>query len=201
MNPATILALVLLTQTSEIEGVSLADLPAYAAALKTTNGDRPAQVTFRELWSEPKSYRGRTVEVSGRVARIFRAPAQGELPPRIELWIAQGTNLLCVVLPDRSRDGELVREGGFVSISGTSLGVTRYSGGDVERLAPLIVGPGPARLVNDATSSREPTNWTTSVWSLAVIGSLIVAGFLARAHSRRPSGPRPISDDGVEFDS
>lgn len=199
MSAATTLTLVLLTQTSGVDGLSLADLPAYAAVLENAGSYRPTPVTFRELWSEPKSYRGRIVEISGRVARVFRAPAQGELPSRIEVWVNQGENLLCVVVPDRVLGKELVRPGQFVAISGTFFGSVRYSGGDVERLAPLIVGPGPVRLVNAATSSHDRTNWSVWTWSWIATGALFVGGGLAWAHSRRPSGPRPVTDGGVEF--
>lgn len=199
MSAATILIVVLLTQTAGVDGLSLADLPAYAAALKDAGSDRPTPVTFRELWSEPKSHRGRKIEVSGRVARVFRAPAQGELPPRIEIWVDQGENLLCVVVPDRVPPDGLVRPGRVVAISGTFLGSVRYSGGDVERLAPLIVGPGPVRSLDDAASSRVPTNWSAPTWYAVAVGSILVGGLLAWRHSRRPCGPRPAAEDDVEF--
>lgn len=199
MSVATSLAIVLLAQTSGIGGVSLADIPAYAAALKNANRERPTPVTFRELWSKPDSYRGRIVEISGRVARIFRAPAQGELPPRVEVWIDQDGNLICVVVPDRVPADEHLQPGRFVAISGTFLGTVRYSGGDVERLAPWIVGSGSARSVRQATSAQDPTTWPASAWIWVAIGSLAVGGFLAWAHSRRPGGPRPDTQDDVEF--
>jgi hypothetical protein len=192
--------LVCLGQDSAIDGVSLAELPAYAAALSTRHANEPIAATFRQLWADPDSYRGRSVQVSGRVARVFRAPATGAIPARVEIWLATGSgDLICTVLPDEPSATTIAREGQTIVVAGTSLGPVRYASGDVARLAPLIVGPGPAVRGDDEPRSHGAADWSASAWLLAAIGAVAVAGLLVRAHSRRPPRPRPEPPDDVEF--
>ncbi len=158
-------------QASE-DRLGLADLASYRAALagKATGdssrpSDPPARVEFRELWVRPETYRGRRVTVRGRVERTFRQGAVGSFPPLVEAWIFTTTgDPLCVVYPravTTDPDARATRDpaaGQAVAFTGTFLKMVRYTAGDGDRLAPLIVGdhaPGPAPAEPGATPARR----------------------------------------------
>ena len=127
--------------------LSIADLAAYRAALGPAKpGDpSPQPSTFRDLWDHPDASRGRRVEVGGRVERVFHQGPIGEFPALAEVWVVDAaTDPLCLVFPE-SPDTPAPKPGDAVRFIGTFLRRVRYRGGDLDRLAPLIVGPGPPR--------------------------------------------------------
>ena len=197
---AIIASLLLFAQSPIEDGLSLIDLPAYKAALDGRDESKSVPVTFRELWERPKDYRGRRVRVEGRIVRHFQAPASGELPPRVELWLATANNdVMCVVFPEPGRS-EQFPENLSVAMEGTSLGLVRYSGGEVARYAPLIVGCRvPSRITNDSTAPRA-MGWQRTDWFLAALALVIAAMLLARAHLRRPARPRIEIGPPIEFE-
>jgi hypothetical protein len=209
--------------------LSLSDLAAYRAALagRATVDDArgvepPRIVSFRQLWDASDDWRGRRVQVTGRVARLFHQQAVGSFPPLAEAWLSTPAgDLLCVVFP-AERGPEI---GETVHFTGTFLKSIRYPAGDQPRLAPLIVGDRPPQPVTASTpvnsSGSEPLAALAPsppfaprhalVWALASIAALAAAGLLAWYHLRTTVviGPRPkkrpgdasstLSDPRLEF--
>jgi hypothetical protein len=165
--------------------LSLADLPAFQAALRAQEADPVARATFNDLWTRPDEYRGRRVQVEGRVALRFRQDAVGEFPALEESWVVtSGDNLICLVFPQEN-GRKLPSSRSRVQFTGTFVKQVRYPGGDVDRLAPLIVGPKPP-LILARTSSEVPQ--FTYHWLDWTIGLVIAAGValtLAYQHLRR----------------
>ncbi len=172
--------------------LTLTDLPAYRAALEPSKpGDpKPQPATFHDLWDHPAESRGRRVEVGGRVERVFHQGPVGEFPALAEVWVVDAaTDPLCLVFPESS-DAPAPKPGDSVRFGGTFLRRVRYRGGDAERLAPLIVGPGPARVERPAPPAEKGSPFDGAF--VAVLGGIVVL-ILLRAHLRRPS-TRPIVD-------
>ena len=177
--------------------IGLADLEAYRAALVAKPGEAVPPVDFRELWDRPEAHLGRAVAVSGRVARLFRQPKLGDFPPLIEAWVVSPAgDPFCLVYPQ----AEGVAGAGIgdaVWFSGTFLRQIRYRGGDVPRLAPLIVGPSAPEGLGPGSASGRWT-WTSADGMMAAAATLVIALFLTRRHLARPrpdlavSGPPPI---------
>ncbi|MDB5350899.1 MAG: hypothetical protein JWN86_2146 [Planctomycetota bacterium] len=198
---AIILGLLIAAQAPVEIGLSLADLPMYKAALDGRDDSPPVAVQFRDLWGRPAAYRGHRVRVEGRIVRRFQAPASGELPARVELWLATpADDVICAVFPQSVQGGDGFREKSTVAMEGTSLGLVRYQGGDVARLAPLIVGcgePSPAPVAGPKSSSA---GWRETDWMIAAVAAVVVAMLLARAHLRRPVRPRIDLGPPLEFE-
>ena len=127
--------------------LGLADLAAYRAALSgkaTVDDARTAEpvrpVTFHDLWDHPQTWRGRRVQVQGKVARIFRQDTVGDFPPLAEVWLTTTEgDLFCTVFPTAA----VPEPGQDVRFTGTFLRTIRYAGSDQPRLAPWIVGDRP----------------------------------------------------------
>lgn len=196
--------------------LGLADLAAYRAALsgKATAdnahaADLARPVTFRDLWHHPETWRGRRVQVQGRVARIFRQDAVGSFPPLVEAWLSTPEgDLFCVDFPT----GGVPEPGQQVTFSGTFLRAIRYAGNDQPRLAPWIVGDRPPSSVIVARTVGEPAaaalramgaspapeldmemdqdrrleSWSPAGWMLGIALGLIGAAVLAWQHLRQP---------------
>ena len=168
--------------------LGLVDLAAYrdAIARSIEPGAEVLPVTFRDLWDRPDSVRGKIVEISGRVERIFHQGPVGAFPALAEVWIADAArNPICVVVPEPA-DLQL---GAVIQIRGTFLRRIRYRGGDVDRLAPLVVGPGPP-VVEGLVPAPPAEKGGLDGMFVAVVAGIVVLG-LMRAHLRRPR-PRPI---------
>jgi hypothetical protein len=184
--------------------LSIADLAAYRAALEPTKPDStaPLQSTFRDLWDHPDDFRGHRVAVSGRVERVFHQGPVGQFPALAEVWVVDAaTNPLCLVFPE-SPDAAAPKPGDEVRLEGTYLRRIRYRGGDVDRLAPLIVGPGPGKVDRQAAPAGPvPSKSPFEGIVVAVLGGVVVLALL-RAHLRRPverpivDGPPPEFQDG-----
>ena len=153
---------------NRIELADLAAYRAALSGRATADDARPSvpptRVGFRDLWGHPESHRGRRVTVSGRLERSFRQGAVGSFPPLTESWIFTASgDPMCIVYP-RPEEPRHGGEGGslpvttadpprrpnapagtpgpgrMVRFTGTFLKIVRYTAGDGERLAPLIVG-------------------------------------------------------------
>ena len=85
--------------------LGLADLPEYRAALEPGSGSEgpAAAVGFRDLWDHPERYRGRRVQVEGRIVRRFRQEAVGTFPAADGVWVVAAVGRS--VLPGLPRPG------------------------------------------------------------------------------------------------
>jgi hypothetical protein len=195
-----LVSLTLILMPDDGIGLAVDDLPEYLAALLQPAPGAVSSVTpFRDLWTRPDDFRGKLVGVRGHVAREFSTPASGELPARTEVWLVQEDgNLICAVVPRRDAAAFVGRS---VEIRGTSLGLIRYRAGDVIRLAPLVVGPGPPRVLPGRSGSHSRSIWDGTSWLIASAAIVVVLAFLARAFARRRSRPRVEPGPSVEFHS
>jgi hypothetical protein len=177
--------------------LELADLAAYRAALDDRNGANvaPLPASFRELWEHPEAFGGRRVQVEGRLVRRFRQPAVGTFPALSEVWMTNPSgDPLCLVYPASGEPPASPRQP--VRFVGTYLRRIRYQGGDVPRLAPLIVGPRPP-----APIALSPAHFPTRAkadawidWAIGIAVAVVVALVLGRQHLRTLSLQRPSPD-------
>ena len=193
--------------------VTLADLADYRAALETRlDPSAVPLVTFADLWNHPEAHQGGLVRVEGRVARLFRQPGVGQFPPLAEAWITSPRGEpVCVVFPT-GPGSESPRPGDEVRFAGTFLRRIAYQGGDTERLAPLIVGPGlPDVLAAGSPAATDPLGSIFGAdhaadWGIGLMLGLGVVWFLLRRHLSRPPalaapvGPPPAFLDGDPAD-
>jgi len=173
--------------------LTIADLEAYRLALRPTPSaaEAPA-VGFRDLWDHPEAFAGRRVGVEGRLSRLFRQPPLGEFPALAEAWIVSpGGDPLCLVYADAPAS-VTPEVGSRVRFAGTFLRRVKYRGGDVPRLAPLIVGPGPPA----SDPGPIPAAWPGSPvdWLMGLGAAAVVAAILAGRHLARPPA-RPVASD------
>lgn len=195
-----LIAIALLATAEGPTGLPPSDLPAYLAALREVRPIASRSVSFRDLWDRPDAFRGKFVRVEGRLVRRFSAPASGELPGRVEAWIATDSgDLICLVFPREGAEPKAEESEHRLGFEGTSLGRIRYESGDAVRMAPLIVGPaGPKAIKKGVPGS---SSFSSTDWALAGTAAALAALVLARARSRRPGRPRPEAGPPVEFDS
>ena len=174
--------------------LTLADLAAYRAALSAKAETPPARVGFRDLWGAPERYRGRLVQVEGRLVRRFRQDAFGTFPPMAEAWaVSPAGDPFCLVFPDPASPASPPL-GTPVRFVGTFLKRVRYQAGDGPRLAPLIVGGGPpVASVRASATSKPPRRYGTTLdWTAALAVAALVAFFLARMHLNKPVARNPV---------
>lgn len=176
-------------------GLPVDEIPAYREALRDRDPGDGVPVPFLELWNGANRYRGQRVAFTGRIARRFRAEPSGDLPARVELWLEQGGNLVCAVVPETP---ETLQRTGRVTVRGTSLGIIRYAAGDAVRLAPLIVGSRPPE-PSDRPPAASGATWDSASWGLAIAAILLVTFVLAIRHARRPPPRRAGTETRVEF--
>lgn len=180
--------------------LELTDLAAYRRALEPAATGPAPRVDFATLWNHSESWQGRRVEVEGRVARVFRQPAVGSFPPLVEAWLTgPAGDPFCVVFPDRGAT-DAARLGATVRFAGTYLRRLRYPGGDVDRLAPWLVGPDPPTPV--ASPAGNPSGAPAAGrpygtdFAVAVAITVAILAVLARRHLARPvSRPSAGCDD------
>ncbi len=174
--------------------LSLADLSAYRAAIDPVKPGAPdaKPAGFRDLWDRPAEFQGRRVAIRGRVERVFHQGAVGEFPALAEVWLIDpATDPMCLVFPE-SPDQPAPKPGDRVQFEGMFLRRIRYRGGDVDRLAPLVVGPGPPSVESPAAPERPGSTPPFEEVIAAVLAGMVVLALL-RAHLRRPVR-RPIVD-------
>lgn len=198
--------MVLLASTARADepGLSLTDLGPYRAAIEGKTPGPAVAVTFRELWDHPDRYQGKRVRVEGRVARRFRQEPYGTFPALVEAWaVGPSGDPFCLVFPSARDEKAEASPGASVRFEGTFLRRVRYQGGDVPRLAPLIVGDR-APVVTSAAPAKttaDPADdgRTRFEWGLGLAAAGLVALALARQHLRVP--PRKIreTDPPPEF--
>ena len=180
--------------------LTVADLAAYRAALdpRPDDGNAPA-VGFRDLWDRPDAYRGRRVAVAGRVMSVFHRGPIGRFPALAEAWVfTPASDPLCLVFPE-SDGSKAPKPGAVVRFEGTFLRRVRYAGGDVDRLAPLVVGPAPPRVEPPAAPAvASPLGSAFDGPFVLVMGGIVVLA-LVRAWLRRPDAPIDI-DPPPEFE-
>lgn len=208
--------------------LTLADLAAYRAALSgraTADAAQPndvaVEVSFKELWDQAERFRGRRVIVKGRIQKIFRQGPVGHFPALAEIWISSSAgDPFCLVVPQENNivvsasDVPVVEPAGSslafpalgetVRFTGTFLKMVRYSGGDVARLAPLVVGdrtpvrsfslkraagakPSDSRAGGPIDKRLAPALRSPLSWLLAVTVVAVGAGLLARRQLHSPS--------------
>lgn len=195
---AAALALMLARQAVDDQPLGLAELEAYHAALEAGPSGEAVAATFRDLWDRPDAFRGRRVRVEGTIARRFRQGPVGDFPPLTELWVATpDRNLICLVHPDpgEAPPAKAPAEGSKVRFEGTFLKRVRYRGGDVDRLAPLVVGPGPPEVVDTARMLMDRGAWGRIDWMVGVVAAAVVLMALLRVGLHR-SGRRPPRNPG-----
>lgn len=212
--------------------LTLADLAAYRAALSgkapgenAKTSDPPARVVFRDLWNQPDAFRGRRVTIQGRVERIFRQGPIGSFPALAEVWIVSRVgDPFCLVVPqeagtsilpvndsgpqDSHAPAAIPAPGQAVRFTGTFLKMVRYSGGDGERLAPLVVGDQPpvpaqentrAQTVSGSVRSEgapKPSAASPAGWLLGLTMTTLIAGVVALQYLRAQSRRASVGDSG-----
>ena len=188
--------------TAEDGPLTIADLGAYRLALAPGPGDGSAPaVGFRDLWDRPADYQGRRVSVAGRVMSVFHRGPYGTFPAMAEAWVfTPSSDPLCLVFPE-SAGSTSPKPGAVVRFSGTFLRRVRYKGGDVDRLAPLIVGPAPPRVETPAPTAGAGALGSAYDGPFVMVMGGIVGLALLRAWLRRPpppieTGPPPVFEDG-----
>jgi hypothetical protein len=165
---------------------SLSDLPEYREALEADARGPAPLVTFRDLWDRPDFYRGRPVRVEGRVARLFRQEPLGAFPALTEAWASSPEgDPFCLVFP--TGDGDSPQIGATVRFRGTFLRPIRYKGGDVDRLAPLIVGGGPPEMSTSPPRQGPASGFTPLDWGMGIAVSGVVVLILLRQFLGRPA--------------
>ena len=181
---------------------ALADIPAYRAALAPNQAqDRANLVSFRDLWDRPEVFQGRRVRVEGRAVVIFHRKAVGQFPALAEIWIYnEASDPFCLVCPEVVGK-PTPKPGAMIEFEGTFLRKVRYQGGDVDRLAPLIVGPEVPQIHRQAAEAPKSVGSPFSGWFIVVIGGVVVLTFV-RVMLRRPrrkaiiEDPPPLFTDG-----
>ncbi|WP_435010246.1 hypothetical protein P12x_001496 [Tundrisphaera lichenicola] len=177
---------------AEDSSLTLGDLEAYRQALENQRDLSPKLVGFRDLWSHPAEYLGRPVRVEGRIKRQFQQAAVGEFPPLVEAWILSSVDdPICLVFPIK-QDRPPPADGTWVRFDGTYLKRLRYQGGDVARVAPLLVGPEAPTIVESGASVEFGRSWSSTHWIMGLGVAAMVALVLARRHFSRPIS-QPIS--------
>ena len=185
--------------------LAVADLADYRRALMARDSElAPAVIRYRELWDHPAKYAGARVQVEGRVVRRFRQGAFGTFPPLVEAWaVTPSGDPFCWVYPAPKDEAATPTVQEDVRFVGTYLKRIRYQGADVERLAPLIVGPRPPSLPRRPArppvvrSGNAVNEWILGIASAAVVIAVIAWQYLRKPVSRTSNlecGPIPQFD-------
>lgn len=185
------------TRAERPEPFGVADIPSYLSALQRTTRVPPRRVGFRDLWERPETLRGKAVSIDGRLVARFRATASGRLPSRTELWIDAGSgNLVCLVHPAHgSSPTSEAKIGDPIRFEGTFLRMIPYQGGDVPRIAPLVVGPRAAETTPSDRKSRPTLDPKSESWDWMIglgVGGFVIIVILGSALGSRRSRPSAI---------
>ena len=166
--------------------LTIADLSAYRTAIDPNNGGRTRG--FREF-SRALGHTGRvsgaTRSREGRVVTVFHKGAAGQFPALAEVWLFNPeSETTCIVFAE-TPDHPSPKMGTIVEFSGTFLRVVRYRGGDVDRLAPLIVGTEPPRMEKPSADVLTSINSPFDTVAILLIGGIVVLALVRVA--MRPS--------------
>jgi hypothetical protein len=185
--------------------LGLDDLPQYLEALQQLPTVHAPAPSFEEIWHSESAWRGRSIVVQGTVARRFDAPADGQFPATIELWIVDAEqNPWCLVAPRpvEPATNAIPRIGQRCRFGGTFLRLVNYESEGGTRRAPLVVGPQPPTFQSSALERAGPNHVFTQReldWAIGV-GALVVVGcVLALLRSRRPHAARLPTESDPEF--
>lgn len=176
---------------SDDSPLALTDLADYRRALVARDEEpTPALIHFRELWDHPAKYAGTRIQVEGRIVRRFRQGAFGTFPPLVEAWaVTPSGDPFCWVYPALKEKAPTpspaVQEN--VRFVGTYLKRIRYQGADVERLAPLIVGPhSPTSPHRAARPPVVRSGTTVNDWLLGLTVAVVAIAIIAWQHLKKP---------------
>ena len=191
-----ILMLAVGDSSSDGLGIPLDQVVEFCNALNTSTDSKSRPATFADLWNRSDEFRGQPVEVSGRVVKRFANPAIGELPAREEIWLIQGQNLICTVVRKVGNDARIGQD---VKVAGIALGQIKYQSGDVLRLAPLVVGAGPPRVLPGTTLAFESSYWSKSSWVVLAIALGLIVMARIRFLKKRPRTLPLEIDHPIDF--
>lgn len=176
--------------------LALTDLAEYRRALVAREPEepRPPLVTYRTLWDHSAAYQGKRVQIEGRVVRRFQQGSVGTFPALVEAWaVTPFGEPICLVYPAPSSPAKADAAPGRENVRfvGTYLRRIRYAGADVDRLAPLIVGPAPprvpsrsARIPESVAADEAGSRFNDGI--LAALAGLAVVMVLVWQHLRKP---------------
>lgn len=175
-----------------------------AAALRSAT---PSRVGFRELFGQPRSFRGRLVAMRGTFHRLeeVRAPAndygierywQGWLEP--EGGPASPVVVQCLAVPAGMRPGMTIDEP--AEVVGYFFKNYAYAASDTVRVAPVIMTLEPVRLPRPTPPSGSGLGSTfVTITMAATVLALVAAAWLgSRSTGRhRPAAvpPAPVNLD------
>lgn len=174
--------------TADASALDLADLEAYREALAEPAGPAEAPTPFRQLWDRADQLRGHRVTVEGRLVRRFQQGAVGQFPPLTEGWLSLPSgDLICLVYPVPT-DSDALRLGSTVRFTGRYVKRLRYAGGDVDRVAPLIVGGGRPEILRaaDGPPTGPFSPFGRLDWAFGGVAAGLVVIVLLRQLARRP---------------
>ena len=169
--------------------MELTDLAVYRRALEPfPPSARPQRLRYRDFWNHEPAREGGLVQVEGRIVRRFRQGAIGTFPPLVEAWaVTPLGEPYCWVYPENGEKRPFTNQ--TVRFEGTYLRKVRYEGGDVARVAPLIVGPrAPVSFSAQESpdSKRPPLSRGLGDWVLGGLALFVVVGVLIWQYLNRP---------------
>jgi len=168
---------------------------------------RPREVSFRELFGQPRSFRGRLVRMKGTLRRAERLPAPANdygVDRYWQCWMepaggpASPVVIQCLTLPDGMPTGLAIGEP--VEVTGYFFKNFAYNAADAIRVAPVIMTAEPAwqPVVAVPRSGLAGPGGVTLVVA-GTVAALIAATWLGGLASRRRGATeRPASVAGLD---
>jgi len=205
LSSLSVLTVALAGAHADDSPLALTDLAEYRRALVARESEPvPPLVTYRTLWDHPAAHEGKRVQIEARIVRRFQQGSVGTFPPLVEAWaVTPLGEPICLVYPAPSSPAKADAAPGRENVRfvGTYLRRIRYAGGDVDRLAPLIVGPAPPRV--PPRTARTPASVATDRAGdplndglLAAVAALVVVLILGWQHLRRPVTRTSVLEPG-----
>jgi hypothetical protein len=138
-------------------------------------------ITFAHLFQEPEKYRGEVVHYEGRMTRVrrFEPPrdikSAYDLPYYYEGWIfdakVHGANPMCVIFTELAPGIEVKEKlEKTVAFDGYFFKTWRYTGGDHERISPILIGKRPILKKPEETAITNTTIAFSSEMITALLG-------------------------------
>lgn len=194
-------------ESDEVSPLDLADVAAYLRAFETDPNTPAVRIDRSSLLEQPGVWKGRRVEVVGRLARRFTQGAWGDLPALAEVWIVdprQGP--LCLVHPLKpplewpGLSAPAPQPGDWVTFRGVSIRPLRYgaTADGRDRVAPLLAGPVPPVATARPADATAPIGLDLDFaaqrrimeWGLAILLGAITLTMLLRVRLATPSTTR-----------